>query len=194
MPAECCVAMILWLPMCSSSDSVLIMRAWRAGSATTRSSSAPVRATSASLSAAKRASAPSSHGGAAAGAGSAFGSMISNILQSGPGGNGAPRLLVYTPSLGGSIVRKTCWFVVCVVAAPLYAQSARPGETWESIAKLPDFVGLWEVTFGGGPRGGGEPPSLTPDYAAKQREYQAAQQRGEIEDTQAANCVPNGMP
>jgi len=86
------------------------------------------------------------------------------------------------------------WLLACIVAAPLCAQSARPGDTWDSIAKLPDFGGLWEVTFGGGPRGGGEPPSLTPDYAAKQREYQAAQQRGEIEDTQAANCVPNGMP
>ena len=24
-----------------------------------------------------------------------------------------------------------------------------PGSTWESIAKLPDWGGLWEVTFGG---------------------------------------------
>ena len=79
MAAECCVNRILWLPMCSSSDSVLIMRAWRFGSATIESSSARVRATRSALSAAKRASAPSSHD--EAGARSAFSSMVSKILQ-----------------------------------------------------------------------------------------------------------------
>jgi hypothetical protein len=75
------------------------------------------------------------------------------------------------------------------------AQTPSPqGDTWESIAKLPDFGSVWEQTFGGGPRGGGEPPSLTPAYAAKLKEYQDAQRSGEIEDGPAANCVPNGMP
>ena len=74
------------------------------------------------------------------------------------------------------------------------AQSSPQGDTWESIAKLPDFGSVWEATFGGGPRGPGEPPALTPAYAAKLKEYQAAQQSGEIEDGPAANCVPNGMP
>src|SRR5690606_9995910 len=81
-----------------------------------------------------------------------------------------------------------------VVAAPLAAQSGPQGETWESIAKLPDFGGLWEVTFGGGPRAPGAQPELTPLYAARLREYQEAQARGEIEDSPTANCVPNGMP
>jgi hypothetical protein len=84
--------------------------------------------------------------------------------------------------------------VVALAAAPLAAQTGEQGRTWESIAKLPDFGGLWEVTFGGGPRGAGEPPSLTPAYAARLQEYQAAQRAGEIEDGPAANCVPNGMP
>jgi hypothetical protein len=75
------------------------------------------------------------------------------------------------------------------------AQTSSPqGDTWESIAKLPDFGSVWEQTGGGGPRGGGEPPSLTPAYAAKLKEYQDAQRSGEIEDGPAANCVPNGMP
>ena len=81
-----------------------------------------------------------------------------------------------------------------LAAACAEAQSGPQGDTWESIAKLPDFGGLWEVTFGGGPRGGGEPPSLTPAYAARQKEYQDATARGEIEDGPSANCVPNGMP
>ena len=80
------------------------------------------------------------------------------------------------------------------VAQTAAAQQSPQGDTWESIAKLPDFGSVWEVTFGGGPRGAGEPPSLTPGYAAKLKEYQEAQQRGEIQDTPAANCVPNGMP
>ncbi len=87
------------------------------------------------------------------------------------------------------------WFIAAIAAAPLAAQpQSEQGNTWESIAKLPDFGGLWEVG-GGGPRGGGaEPPSFTPEYAAKLAEFQAATARGEIEDGPSANCVPNGMP
>ncbi len=81
-------------------------------------------------------------------------------------------------------------------AAPAAAPKS---DSWGAIAKLPDWGGLWELTFVG--RGGGaaaartaEQPALTPPYAAKLAEYRAAQQRGEIEDTPAANCVPPGMP
>jgi hypothetical protein len=84
--------------------------------------------------------------------------------------------------------------VAPVFAGPVQAQSGPQGDTWESLAKLPDLGGLWEVTFGGGPRGAGEPPALTAPYAARLKEYQDAQARGEIEDGPAANCVPNGMP
>jgi hypothetical protein len=92
------------------------------------------------------------------------------------------------------MLRKVGLTIALVVAVPLHAQTEEQGRTWESIAKLPDFGGLWEVTFGGGPRGGGEPAQLTPEYAAKLQAFQAASQRGEIEDGPAANCVPNGMP
>ena len=76
----------------------------------------------------------------------------------------------------------------------LQAQSEPRSDTFESLAKLPEIGGLWEVTFGGGPGGPGEPPSLTPPYAARLAEYQQASARGDIEDGPAANCVPNGMP
>jgi hypothetical protein len=101
---------------------------------------------------------------------------------------------VYTAGKGGSMLRHA-WLMAVVIAAPLAAQKSGPqGDTWESIAKLPDFGGLWEVG-GGGPRGGGaEPPSLTPAYAATLQEYRDATARGEIEDGPSANCVPNGMP
>jgi hypothetical protein len=88
------------------------------------------------------------------------------------------------------------WLLMAIATLPLaaHAQSGREGDTWESLAKLPELAGLWEITFGGGPRAPGEPPSLTPAYAARLKSYQEAEARGEIEDTPAANCVPNGMP
>lgn len=72
------------------------------------------------------------------------------------------------------------------------AQSALPGSTWASIADLPDFSGVWEVTRGGGTRNA--ELELSPEYAARLAEYQAAQRSGEIQDSPQANCVPNGMP
>ena len=86
---------------------------------------------------------------------------------------------------------------------------------WASLAKLPDFNGVWESAPGGGAvgraggrgdatakggpapaaagagragRGGG--PSLTPAYAAKAR----ARTANPAEDAQAANCLPPGLP
>jgi hypothetical protein len=84
--------------------------------------------------------------------------------------------------------------VTLVVVGHAPAQSGPQGDTWDSIAKLPDFGGLWEITSGGGPRAPGAQPELTPPYAARLRQYQEAQARGEIEDSPTANCVPNGMP
>ena len=93
--------------------------------------------------------------------------------------------------------------VVSVAVAGLVSGAARAeksgpqGDTWASIAKLPDFTGgIWETTFGGR-RGRGtrpEPPSFTSAYAAKLEAYETAQRRGDIQDTPAANCVPPGMP
>src|SRR5262245_41136600 len=101
-------------------------------------------------------------------------------------------------------VRSALAILACAGAAgavhSVAAQSSAPqsrapqGDSWESIAKLPDWGGIWEVTFGGGPRGAGEPPAFTPKYAALQKEYQDKQRSGEIEDGPSANCVPNGMP
>jgi hypothetical protein len=64
-----------------------------------------------------------------------------------------------------------------------------PGKAWSAIADLPNFVGVWEVTFN---RGGARPApiSLTPKYAAMQKAYQS----NPPQDTPAANCVPPGMP
>ena len=72
---------------------------------------------------------------------------------------------------------------------------------WAALAKLPDLTGVWEVAMGSAPRQGSGPargsaparppdPALTPEYAAKKRAFEA----NAPEDSQAANCLPPGMP
>src|SRR5436190_13976842 len=64
---------------------------------------------------------------------------------------------------------------------------------WAALAKLPDFTGVWEISPGarGGAAGAAAPrPSLTPAYEAKRKAFLAAPP----EDSEAANCLPAGMP
>jgi len=108
------------------------------------------------------------------------------------------------------------WFVwvgVCAVAAAQQATRTAPtAADWASVAKLPDFTGVWELSFGApAPRGAAPPaaagrgrgadaagrgrgraggPSLTPAYAAKKKAFDA----NAPEDSEAANCLPPGMP
>lgn len=84
--------------------------------------------------------------------------------------------------------------VLALVVGPfaLHAQAENRAGSWAALDALPDWAGLWEVTFAPGVRN--EQPALTPEYEARFEAYRAAQQRGDIQDTPAANCVPNGMP
>jgi hypothetical protein len=74
-------------------------------------------------------------------------------------------------------------------------------EDWTAVGKLPDFTGVWELTFGGGGgrgaagRGAGrgavpQGPQLTAAAAAKRKQLQSEPR----EDNQTANCLPPGMP
>jgi len=81
-----------------------------------------------------------------------------------------------------------------IAFAPLESLAANaaklPGGAWDSMSKLPDMSGVWEMTFG---RGGFVPPqqpSLTPKYADILKAFQAAPPQ----DNPSANCVPPGMP
>jgi len=74
--------------------------------------------------------------------------------------------------------------------------AATPAD-WAALAKLPDWTrGVWQIDwtalFGKGGRP--VPPSLTPEYAAKLKAFQAGQARGENVQNDNANCVPPGMP
>jgi hypothetical protein len=74
-------------------------------------------------------------------------------------------------------------------------------EDWSAVGKLPDFTGVWELTFGGGGgrgaagRGAGrgalpQGPQLTAAATAKRKQLQSEPR----EDNQTANCLPPGMP
>jgi hypothetical protein len=66
---------------------------------------------------------------------------------------------------------------------------------WAALARLPDWSGVWEIDWR---NTRGSPPrpemKLMPEYAARLAEYRKAQERGENLQSEAANCVPPGLP
>jgi len=74
------------------------------------------------------------------------------------------------------------------------ARSSPQGDTWASIAKLPDWSGVWDFDYSRGGLDRPAPPHLTPAFAAKFAAYQQAQKHGLNQQTETANCVPPGMP
>jgi hypothetical protein len=71
------------------------------------------------------------------------------------------------------------------------------GQTWASIAKLPDWQGIWQLDWEHNPKllgGGMTPGPLTAAAQAKLNKYLALQKNGENLQTQDANCLPTGMP
>jgi hypothetical protein len=90
---------------------------------------------------------------------------------------------------------------VLALGAPALAAdkaAAAPDEkAWAALAKLPDWGrGVWQVDWQAlfGPGGRPTPPSLTPEYAAKLKAFQAGQKVGENVQNENANCVPPGVP
>ncbi len=87
-------------------------------------------------------------------------------------------------------------------AAPVAAAdgpnaSGPQGDTWASIAKLPDWQGIWELNWrAGGGLGAARPapPKLTPAAQAKLDAYKKAQESGKDLQPDQANCLPPGMP
>ncbi|MDB5682559.1 MAG: hypothetical protein JWM38_1866 [Sphingomonas bacterium] len=66
---------------------------------------------------------------------------------------------------------------------------------YAALAKLPDWSGTWQPDWSTlyGPRTG-PTPSFTPAAAQTLAAFKAKQAKGENLQTEAANCVPNGMP
>ena len=90
-------------------------------------------------------------------------------------------------------------FAIPLFAAALAATAAgaatypgNQGQSWADIAKLPNFTGIYESSPADSKKDGQRDllPALNPKAAAEQAAYQAQK----IEDTEAANCLPPGMP
>ena len=84
---------------------------------------------------------------------------------------------------------------MAIIASPV-AVSAKG---YAALDRLPDWSGVWgpdwSSLFAG--RGGNGPPTgpkLTPPYAKLLADYNARKAQGENLQSQAANCVPPGMP
>jgi hypothetical protein len=74
---------------------------------------------------------------------------------------------------------------------------ATPLKKAAAPARTPDWSGVWELDWqriGLAAARGGSAPKLTPEYQAKLDAFRAAQQKGENEQNQTANCIPPGMP
>jgi hypothetical protein len=75
------------------------------------------------------------------------------------------------------------------------AQPERAAQ-WTRLANLPDWTGIWEVDWANkrGIRAPRPQMKLTPEYQKKLDAYRAAQKQGENVQSEAANCVPPGLP
>ena len=67
------------------------------------------------------------------------------------------------------------------------------GESWDAIKQLPDWGGIWQGSISG-PRVASEPPSLTPEYAARLAAFRESKTRGENLQSEHANCMPFAFP
>jgi hypothetical protein len=100
--------------------------------------------------------------------------------------------------------RGICRIVVAALLAAGCEPSQQPAsvpvvdaatERWAALASLPDWSGVWEVDWRNARGSPARPPmKLTPEWQAKADEYRAAQARGENLQSEAANCVPPGLP
>jgi hypothetical protein len=68
-------------------------------------------------------------------------------------------------------------------------------QAWAALAKLPNWSGVWEVDWRNARKSPPRPPmKLTSEWQAKADAYRAAQAKGENLQSEAAICVPPGLP
>jgi len=81
-----------------------------------------------------------------------------------------------------------------VASSGSVAQDTPRATAYQSLTQWPDWSGVWSPGVGSGSRTTPTPPKLTPEAKAKVDAFEAGKARGENLQTDAANCVPNGMP
>jgi hypothetical protein len=88
--------------------------------------------------------------------------------------------------------------VLVALGTAAAVQGAQPSRAaqWTQLASLPDWTGIWEVDWANkrGIRTPRPQMKLTPDYQKKLDAFRAAQKQGENVQSEAANCVPPGLP
>src|SRR5687768_4050078 len=81
-----------------------------------------------------------------------------------------------------------------VVASPTQAQEVGRAAAYSEVTQWPDWSGVWSPGVAAGSRTTATPPKLTPEGQRQVDEFEAGKAEGRNLQTQAANCVPNGMP
>jgi hypothetical protein len=93
---------------------------------------------------------------------------------------------------------KLQWLAVAFAAlaqsSPSASQETPRATAYGELAQWPDWGGVWSPGVSAAARSTPTPPKLTPEAKAIVDEFEAGKARGENLQTQAANCVPNGMP
>ena len=80
------------------------------------------------------------------------------------------------------------------LASPALAQEIGRATAYAEVTQWPDWSGVWSPGVGAGSRTTATPPKLTADGQRLLAEFEAGKAEGRNLQTQAANCVPNGMP
>jgi len=84
---------------------------------------------------------------------------------------------------------------VAVTAVTLSSPVSVSAKGYAELDKLPDWSGTWQPDWSSlFPRGAGAQPKLTAEAAKTLAAFNAAKKEGKNLQTDAANCVPPGMP
>jgi hypothetical protein len=80
------------------------------------------------------------------------------------------------------------------LGGPAFAQETVRATAYTEVMQWPDWSGVWSPGVGAGSRTTATPPKLTAEGQRLLAEFEAGKAEGRNLQTQAANCVPNGMP
>lgn len=80
------------------------------------------------------------------------------------------------------------------LTSPALAQETGRATAYAEVTQWPDWSGVWSPGVGAGARTTATPPKLTAEGQRLLAEFEAGKAEGRNLQTQAANCVPNGMP
>jgi hypothetical protein len=85
---------------------------------------------------------------------------------------------------------------ICLASAVTMSSAvAVHAKGYGDLDKLPDWAGVWQPDWGSlFPRGAEAKPKLTPATAKTLEEFNAKKKDGQNLQTEAANCIPPGMP